>query len=231
MKYLLSGIILLLSSLASGQDTLREYISHPDPYRSGEFHAAAGVSMTAVPRVIVEEEVRSIPVLDFHCRYGLPAGFSIAGRVSTNVITNFAMVTPGWSFEFDRLSLGVGYGLAYWYGFATFDGFDVTARSWLHFPNASLGIDFEDWMLTIRGDLQVVASRTTETDGTEVSTDQNRVTGYGVGLSIEQPFFGRTHSLISFKLNYSKAMYQAWLAFSTFNDYLVYPEFSFALLF
>jgi hypothetical protein len=220
----------LLPILVSAQERL-EYIIHPDPYPNEEFHSAAGLAMSALPRTVVEEEVRTIPMLDFQCRYGLPANFSLYGRASSNVLTNYAKVAPQWSFQEGRFSLGVNYGLAFWYGIANFDGFDVTASSWLNIPTVSLGVDFDDWLLTFSGDMQIVTSVTTKIEQEVVGTNKNYVAGYGIGVTIEQPFYQNTHSLVSVKLNYSQAIYQAWLAFSTFKQYFFYSEFSFSLLF
>lgn len=222
--------LLLLPTFMWAQERF-EYIHHPDPYQNGEFHSAAGIALSALPRTIVEEEIRTIPLIDFQCRYGLPANFSLYGRVNTNVLTNFVKVAPQWSVKGGRLSLGVGYGLAFWYGMANFDGFDVTASSWMNFPTVSLGVDFEDWLVTFSGDMQIVTTRSTKVEEQVVGTDKNYVSGYGIGISIEQPFYNNTHSLVSFKLNYTQAVYQAWLAFSTFRQYFVFPEFSFSLLF
>ena len=222
--------LLLLPTFTSAQERF-EYIHHPDPYQIGEFHSAAGIALSALPRTVVEEEIRTIPLIDFQCRYGLPANFSLYGRANTNVLTNFIKVAPQWSVKGGRFSLGLGYGLAFWYGIANFDGFDVSASSWMNFPTASLGVDFDDWLVTFSGDIQIVTTRSTKVEEVVVGTDNNYVSGYGIAVSIEQPFYRDTHSLVSFKLNYTQAVYQAWLAFSTFRQYFVYPEFSFSLLF
>lgn len=231
MKFIRAFIILLLSASDSSAQGTLEFIRHPEPYKNGEYHSALGVYMLALPRTIVEEEIRTIPLIDYQCRYGLPENFSVHGRVNTNVLTNFASVTPQWSYHTGRVSVGISYGLGFWYGFATLDGFDATATSWMNFPALSVGVSFDDWLMSVSGDLQIVTTRTSKVGDAIVGTDKNYVSGYGVGLSIEQPFFGNTHSLVNIKLNYTQAVYQAWLAFSTFRQYFVYPEFSFALLF
>lgn len=230
MNCLALGFLSLFSLSAAAQEA-REFILNPSPYRQGEFHSAGGLAMVVLPRTVVEEEIRTIPMLDYQCRYGLPAGFSVSGRVSSNYLTNFIALTPHWGYKFDRVSVGLGYGVSYWYGFVNMTGFDISAQSWLNAPNLMLGYDFIDWMLTVWFDTQIIASRSTKTDGAEVASGRNTLASYGIGVAIEQPFFGRTYSLLSFKVNYAKALYQAWLAFSTFNKYLVYPELSFALLF
>jgi hypothetical protein len=231
MKYLFLGISLLLTSSAFAQEAEREYILHPDPIPEGKFQSGLGLLMVVLPRQIVEEQIRSVPMLDYQCRYGLPENFSLLGRVSSNYLTNSVSIMPQWAHEFNRLSVGVGFGLAYWFGFVNMDGFNVTASSWLNSPNVFFGVDFVDWLLTVWFDTQIIATRSTKTEGVEVGTDKNSVASYGIGLAIEQPFFGRTSSVISFKANFAKALYHAWLAFSTFNNYLLYPELTFSLLF
>lgn len=232
MKYLFLSIsILLLSSSLFAQEAEREHLWHPAPIAQGKFQSSAGLLMVMIPRQITEEEIRSIPMADYQCRYGLPANFSLFGRVSSNYLTNSVGIMPQWAYTFNRLSVGLGYGLSYWFGHVSMDGFNVTASSWLNSPNVFLGLNFIDWMLTVWFDTQIIATRSTKTEGVEVGTDKNSVASYGIGVAIEQPFFGRTSSIMSFKANYAKALYHAWLAFSTFNNYLLYPELTFSLLF
>ena len=231
MKYLFLGISLFLTSFVFAQEAEREYIIHPAPITQGKFQSGLGIQMVVLPRQIVEEEIRSIPMLDYQCRYGLPENFSLVGRASSNYLTTSVSIMPQWGHRFNRFSVGLGYGLSYWFGFVNMDGFNVTANSWLNNPNIFFGIDFVDWLLTVWLDAQIIATRSTKTEGIEVGTDKNSVASYGIGVAIEQPFFGRTSSVISFKANFAKALYHAWLAFSTFNNNILYPELTFSLLF
>ncbi|MBL7988742.1 MAG: hypothetical protein JNJ94_11830 [Chlorobi bacterium] len=202
----------------------------PHPIPSGELRTAVGGTITILPRIVVEEELRQVPMLNLELRYGLPLGFAGTGRFSSNVITNLASVGAEWRGRLGRFSASAGYSVAYWYGFAAFEGFAVDAQSWLTFPAVSAGFDFDDFHLSGRAELQFVTSRSSATEGIETGSDRNALGGYAFTAAIEQPFWGATSAIIGLKVYYSRSMYQSWLAFSTFNEFLFYPEFQFGVI-
>jgi len=207
-----------------------ETLLTPIPIPSGEFRAAVGATITILPRIVAEEELRQVPMLNLELRYGLPLGFSATGRASTNVITNLISAGAEWRGRLGRFSVGAGYQVAYWYGFAAFEGFDVDAQSWLTFPALTAGFDFDDFHLSGRAELQFITSRSSATEGIETGSDRNALGGYAFTTTLEQPFWGNTSAIIGLKVYYSRSMYQSWLAFSTFNEYLFYPEFQFGVI-
>lgn len=202
----------------------------PRPIPSGEFRAALGANLTILPRIVAEEELRQVPMLNLELRFGLPLGFAATGRITSNVITNLASAGAEWRGNLGRFSASASYSVAYWYGFAAFEGFDVDAQSWLTFPAISAGFDFDDFHLSGRAELQFVTFRNSATEGIETGSDQNVIGGYAFTTVLEQPFFGKTSAIIGLKLYYSRSMYQSWLAFSTFNEFLFYPEFQFGVM-
>lgn len=202
----------------------------PHPIPSGQLRTAVGATITILPRVVAEEELRQVPMLNLELRYGLWLGFAATGRVSSNVITNLASVGAEWRGRLGRFSASAGYSVAYWYGFAAFEGFDVDAQSWLTFPALTAGFDFDDFHLSGRAELQFVTSRSSATEGIETGSDRNVLGGYAFTAAIEQPFWGTTSAIVGLKVYYSRSMYQSWLAFSTFNEYLFYPEFQFGVI-
>ena len=232
MRRALSITTLLLGVAcgAQGQDTTDPFVVYPAPLARFEYRGAIGIDLTVLPRLVVEEEVRQNPMIDYRARFGLPWNFSLHGYLGTNVLTTIGALGAGWNLQAGPSSCGVGAELAYWYGFATFEGFDVTASSWLLRPSASVGVEFERVRLSARGALQIVTARTTQSDGLDVSSQKNQLTGFSLGFVVEQPFFGSTHAAMGMTIHRSRAMYQAWLAFTAFNEYLLYPEVTFAII-
>ncbi|MCE7935064.1 MAG: hypothetical protein DYG96_10805 [Chlorobi bacterium CHB2] len=202
----------------------------PRPIPSGDVRAAVGASITILPRIVAEEELRQVPMVNLELRYGLPFGFAATGRVASNVITNLASAGAEWRGKLGRFSASAGYSVAYWYGFAAFEGFDVDAQSWLTFPAISAGFDFDDFHLSGRAEAQFVTFRSSATEGIETGSDRNVLGGYAFTTTLEQPFWGSTGAFIALKVYYSRSMYQSWLAFSTFNEFLFYPEFQFGVM-
>lgn len=213
-----------------GQDTTDPFVLYPAPLDLYEYRGAIGADLTVLPRLVVEEQVRQSPMLDYRARFGLPWGFSLHGFLGTNVLTTVGSLGASWNSKTESYAFGLGAALVYWYGFATFEGFDVTASSWLLRPNASFGVEFERVRLSVHAALQIVTARTTRSNGLDVSNQRNQLTGASLGFVVEQPFFGTTHAAIGMRIYRSRAMYQAWLAFTAFNEYLLYPEFTFAII-
>ncbi len=226
----LTIVLLVAASGLRAQDTTDPFVLYPAPLQTYEYRGAIGADLTVLPRLVVEEEVRQSPMIDYRARFGLPWNFSLHGYIGTNVLTTVVSLGTSWNAKTGPLAFGLGAELAYWYGFATFEGFDVTASSWLLRPKASIGVDFERVRLSAHGALQIVTARTTRSDGLDVSNQRNQLTGASVGVSVEQPFFGTTHAAVGMTIHRSRAMYQAWLAFTAFDEYLLYPEFTFAVI-
>lgn len=229
-RILLMFLPLLAAPGLRSQDATDPFVRYPAPLEAFEYRGAVGLDLTVLPRLVVEEEVRQIPMIDYRARYGLPGNFSLHGYLGTNVLTTVGSLGAGWSAKAGPAAVAMGAELAWWYGFATFEGFDIAASSWLLRPNASIGLEFERVRLTGHAALQVVTARATRSDGLDVSSQRNQLTGFSLGFVVEQPFFGTTHAAIGMTIHRSRAMYQAWLAFTAFNEYLLYPEFTFSVL-
>ncbi|MBL7997080.1 MAG: hypothetical protein JNL32_00440 [Candidatus Kapabacteria bacterium] len=206
------------------------YLNYPAPYSTFDSQISIGTHITFVPRPITEEEIGQIPALNIHTRLGLPLGFGAQLRGGTNYLTNFAALGGMWGFSAGRLAVGIGDDVSLWYGRAVFDAFDVDAVGWLNSPYISAGFDFGNVMLTARAELLFVTSRTTRSGDIEIASDRNLFSGGALSLWLEQPFFGSTHLILGLKLNRLSSAYQTWLAFSTFRDALLYPEFSAEIL-
>ena len=235
MKILLSFVVcfLLISSysLAQQDDSTRTYVVFPREANAYTFSGSIGATTTFVPRPIAEEEIRQIPMLDGNFRYNLPLNFALTGRLGSNYITNLASIGAQWSISYGRVSLAVGDYTTLWYGIAAMDNsFDVSAIGWLNTPHVSLGFAFDEVLISVRAEALYVTARSTRVGDIEVANEKNIFAGGSLGVYTEQPFFRNTHILLGLKINNLSNAYQSWLAFSTFNDRLTYPEFSIGVI-
>ena len=226
------SVMMLRASDTNAVSTSRSssYIMHPRWDSSHSFKAAIGASVTFVPRPIAEEEIRQIPMLDLLLRYNLISGFSLNSHLGSNYITNLASLGAEWTTSLGAFSIGVGDDYSVWYGMAVMDGFDVHATGFLNAPHLALGMKTDEFALTLRAEMLFLTSRSTRVGDLEIASDKNQRLGVSLGIIVEQPFVHNTHLLLALKLNNLKNAYQSWLAFSTFNDSLLYPELSVGVL-
>lgn len=227
---LLTTSILLLSS-AGILPAQEDFLFHPESIDAGEIVYGVGLGVTFFPRSVVETEVRQAPLLEMRARYGLPVHFSIEGGIRSNIITNFVDLRGRYAFNLDPVILGGSFRIGWWYGFAPFDGFDVTATSWLNYPGVEVGFRRGDVRFGTLVEAQIITFLSIETDGIETEQSTNELGGYSFSFFAEQPFWDHTELALALRLNYSRSMYQAWLAFSASEEYLLYPEVSLHLLF
>lgn len=227
-----SLLLLFVATALSAQeyDSASVYVMFPRNAEPYHFTGVIGSTITFVPRPIAEEEIRQVPIIDATIRYNLPYNFAVTAHLGTNYITNLTSLGAQWNANYGRLAVAVGDYSSVWYGFAVMDGFNVDAIGWLNTPHLSFGIAFDEMLVTLRGELLFVTSRSTRAGDIEVASDRNIRAGGSLALYVEQPFFRNTHVLLGLKLNNLSNAYQSWLAFSTFNDPLLYPEFSIGIL-
>ena len=219
-------LVLFVTVIHSRQATAQvSDVVFPGTLAVWETPACVGASVTFIPRPIAEEEIRQIPLLEARARTGLPLGFSVNGRAATNIITTLASLGLQWSASMTHVVVGAGVDETFVYGFATMDGFDVDYRGWLTSPFVTLGWSLGDINISLRVETSIVTERTSRVGTVVSANEKNLRAGNAASVYIEQPFSKDTRVLLGLKVNNLKSAYQSWLAFSTFNDPLLYPEF------
>jgi hypothetical protein len=201
-------------------------IASPAPLRLWEWRKSIGLSLSTLPKEIVEEELNQSPALDLRSRLGLPWGFSVDARILVQVLTNHIEIGGSWSHAFGRFAFSIGDDAAWWFGFLTIDGFNNTANGWLNYPHVTLGYDFGRFRLAVRADMLLVLSYRSYAGENILSSDKNGFGGFSGSISIEQPFWKETHVTLGFKASYLRYFYQSWFTYETFNRYLFIPELS-----
>lgn len=189
-----------------------------------DFGWSLGISITNVPKDIVEEEINRFPFLDVHCVFPLPLHFALTGHLNTMILTNRVSMGLRWGYQIDKLALTLGNDFAFLYGFVTLEGFDNSINSWLFYPNINLGYDFGDFQFIAKAEMEYLTSQSTYAGDIAVTDSRNRRNGYAFSGIIEQPFYGKQKLAIGLKISYSDFVYQAWPAFETFKRILITPE-------
>jgi hypothetical protein len=230
------ALVLFLAMMSTRDTVAQDYtahkcISYPGALSLWDFRTAAGITLTILPRPIVEEELRQVPMIAGEARFGLPLNLSLSARAATNVLTTTAGVGALWTLNIRRLAIAIGDEQAFWYGFATVDGFDLDAQGWLNYPSVSVGFAFDEFVVSLKTEAQLVTYQKTVAGSTEVQTKKNTLSGVAFTIAVEQPFWSGQYVKLGAKVNYSRQLYHAWLAFGTFNEFLTYPEFFVELVF
>jgi hypothetical protein len=225
-------LFLLCLPLLSAQDAEPSpFLSHPAAYRPGEWHGSAGLTLTILPRSIVEEEIRQIPMLNASVRYGLPNDLSLQGSFSTVYLTNVISAGILWSVAYGPVWFGFSDHLSYWFGVADMEGFDTGAMGLVNTPGIGAGLDIDGYKVSSRTELLLLISQHTYFGSASVGRIKPEVAGIISSLTLEQDLWNGTSFAFTLRANYARPNYQLWLAFSVQDRWLVYPELQASFLF
>lgn len=228
--------IIVLFSLWCVNATVRSQesdpsLSYPFPYDPGTLHYGLGASITMLPRAVVEEELRQIPMLNASLRYGLPSNVSITAQFSTVVITNVVSIGALWSTSTGPISIAVSDEFSYWFGFADFEGFDTKAMGLVNRPGVSAGIDIDGYKITSKTELLLLISQHTYFGSASVGRIKPELAGVVTSIILEQDLWNKTFMSYALRMNVARPNYQVWLAFSVQDRWLFFPEFQASLIF
>lgn len=200
---------------------------------------SAGLVFSVLPQPLTEYPIPA-PMLEFRGRFSLPLNLAIYGRVGSNIATNIGQLGAMWTLNLPVLSVGGGLSGFITYGNITYiDGFNVVHERLTFYPMATASLRLEKVTLTARVEAEVLAyrrSRLGDVEGDNGNDRKNQdvvgytrydrqLTGGAITLSIEQPFWKKTHILLGVTFAYSRTPYQAWFLYNTFDDRLFSTEF------
>jgi len=220
-------IFLFYSHLTAQYDFIRSNsFVYPNELEFGNWKNLISLTLAKLPEDVVEEASSYIyaPLVNYDVLYGLPLGFSAHGNATTNWITLHLSLGPKWSYRFKRVSVSLGYDVAYVYGRLFAFGFNSEVKGWFNYPNVSLGIAFNKFTLSFKADATFITSVNQFTDDIEVGTDRNRIAGISLGVFVEQPLWKDNFVTLAFKGNYTRLYYPAWAVFPTWDRYNFIPE-------
>lgn len=217
---------LLNSSLTAQIVEHSKYMSifFPKEKTPGEINYFTGLSMSQLPTKIVEDVFDQVPMIELKMSYGLSYNFTAKADLNTNIFTNLLTLTPSYSFSWNKFSFNIGNEFHLWYGFFKNDGFNISVLGWGYSPSASIGYDFDDFLLSFKIDANIKAQNT-YMKNLRYTKNSPKFVGITFSLGVEQPLWGNNYFALGFRGYYTNFFYKSWLSFTTFEQYTFYPEF------
>ncbi len=199
---------------------------HPSIMELNEYKHEFSLLLAKLPEDAIESTSAWIyaPLFTYSAKYGLPVGFNLNGSFSTNIITYEARAGGQWGYNLDRFTLAVGFDVAYWYGKLNNFGFNSTAQGWQGYFNLNLGIAFEKFTLTLRGESDYLFTLTQTADDIVTTSSKNISAGASFAILIEQPVWKDNYMTLGVRFNYSKFYWPAWAVFPSWDRYFFIPE-------
>ena len=224
--YSIFVLIIILNLPLYGQSQNGFYYPSLSPFK--HFKHTAGLAGADLPEDMVEEASTLIraPLFNYQALYYLPANFAVYGAFYTNFITYHFSLGPRWNYRFGKFSLAPGYDIAYWFGALNQFGYNSKLRGWIHYPNLTVGYDFDIFMLSLKAEIIYISSLTELADDIEITRKFKNYAGITFAVYIEQPLWKDHYLILGVKSNYTKFYYPVWAAFSTFDRFFWIPEFT-----
>ena len=202
-------------------------MQYPEAMPEWSFKGAFEMAFIKMPEAVVEEaDTYRWPSWDVDVFMGLPENFVANAKVTTQFINWHFQLGAKWQWaptEKFRMYAGIDY--AYFLGGVGAGAFDNSNRSSFLYPNISAGYNFEDFTITLKGELNYLLSKKDRAGTIEISASENVFNGVSGALYFEQPFWGDTQFIIAARGNYLKYVYQNWLLFPTTDTFYFVPEF------
>jgi hypothetical protein len=199
------------------------YIHYPKAKMQWGYQLGAGLTLTKLPTEIVEEEINQSPMVNFSCRFDTPSKFWFYTKFKTNYLANYFVFGVNYTFINNNWSVSFGNDLALWFGHVEFSLFSLKARGLITYPNLAIGADFDDYFLSLKAEIQYSVTMT-NVDGAYFGEIKENRPGVGLTFTVEQPLWDDNWVILGARLNYTTFYYQAWLSYSTLDEYLLYPE-------
>jgi hypothetical protein len=207
------------------------FVNYPRELTVGEWHYAIGASLTLLPRAVVEEEIRQLPLIQASGRYGLGSGFSAYGQVATVYLTNVATAGVWWSFSKNNVALALTEAVSFWFGVADMEGFDTKAMGLITMPGVNVGVELDGYQLSLHSEALIAISQHTYFGSASVGRIAPALAGVSFTLTAEQRLWNATCASFAVRTRIAQPNYQVWLAFSVQDRWLLFPEFQVGLLF
>jgi hypothetical protein len=217
-------LLCLLPSLSWTQQASFPSIYYPAYPAEKQWQVSVGLIQVTPPKEITEEAWVRAPAFDLHTLYGLPSNFALDGRVLSQILQNHLSVGGRWSYPVGKWAFGAGYDVAYWFGYLNVATFDSKAHGWVNYPSVSVGYNLGDVRLIGKAEAILDLYHKIMIGDNAVATDENKLVGGSFTFALEQAFWKNTNLTLGLRATYTKFHWMTWALFSTFDQYLFYPE-------
>jgi hypothetical protein len=193
-----------------------------------KFRHSIAVYYVVPPRDWTLDIVKA-PMFNYTGKYRLPKGFNLQGGISTLIISNRLNLGPFWNKSFNKFHVGIGYQIAFNYGFLKSFGFNTVLTGWEHQPSVTFGYSFKKTAVTLRGDLYYTTSLIYSEAGNDIKNKDPFTNGYSVTGAFEQRIHKNRVMSLGLKINYLRYHIIAWPALPVNSFRYVVPEFQISL--
>ncbi len=215
--------LLCLSLNLSAQNKYDNFLLSPKAYSNGNLKTSFGLSLTMLPREIVEEEISQVPMLELNLKYGLPNNLSLKVNLSSIYLINTASLGLNWTMDLDDLTLSFGDEVTLMYGTAKLSDYNSTTYGVLNSPNVSVGVELEEFMITFTGKANLLLSQKSQVGDLVLEKSNVNLRGYTLSVCLEKPLWGNHTVALGVRLNYSQPTYHTWMSFTTKSDMMLTP--------
>ncbi|MFC2130166.1 hypothetical protein ACFLSQ_01905 [Bacteroidota bacterium] len=190
------------------------------------FQGYIGLSVTMIPREIVEEEIAQIPMLEGRLNYKVNDNLSVHSRLMTNYLTNSLSLGVSWTQSWKDFSISAGDMTEAWFGIAQMDGFDATSYGLANYPSVSMDVKLADYTVKAKVEGIIFLTQESTIGNTSFKDNKEPFTGMIFSLSLQQSLWKDNDLELGVKLNYTEPSHHVWLAFSEMNEWMLYPQLS-----
>lgn len=203
----------------------QKFIYFPHPMNT-KWTTSIGITATTLPYDITEELHHRVPAGDLHVIRKVSKKVNLDGRLSFQILQNLATVGARWSTELNnRISIGAGDEMGYWFGFVNFAGFKSRGSGFQNYPNVAIGYRFnKQVLLSLRADAILNFNVRTFAGKERVTTDYRVFSGSSYTIALEQPFYGKRNLTLGFRALYTDFFWQTWPAFESFDRNIFFPQ-------
>jgi hypothetical protein len=196
------------------------------PQRLPKWHYSQAISFSYVelPSVWTLEKVNT-PMLTYQAKFTLPWGFNMQASLSTLVVSNRLNAGPFWNYSVNHFHFGIGYQVAYDFGYLAKYGYKTKFVAWEQQPSLTVGYSFKRYAVLLRGDLYWTNSANLVEAGHAVSLWDSFYNGYSVGATLEQRLYRNKILSCGFKISHIQYHFLAWPAFPVNQSRYYVPEF------
>ncbi len=179
-----------------------------------------------VPYDVVEEnQTFRWPLFSLRGLVTLPEHFAVQADISTNIVNFNFLLGPKWQYQVsDRIATFVGADVSFFTGRLNAGQIDQSAQGWFAAPTASIGYAFDNFTVTVKGELNYLLNLATRTGNVETDRSQNSYNGWCLALFVEQPLWKDNYVTFGVRMNHIKFYYQTWLLAPTFDKFYYVPE-------
>ena len=198
---------------------------YPSTTELGAFRFAIGAFYDAIDPAVMYGFNMRVPQLTLDARYGLGDGWAVKGHFNSMFVTTELLFGAGHAWVAGDWRVGVDASVGVYFGKLAQFGFDALFISPEYRPEITLGYDFGDIALSLRGTLLLMGPETTRVGEIWAGLDNsNAFVGHSEMFYVENTT--RSNSVWYFGLGAmtTRSYYALWVMFPDTPGLFTYPR-------